>query len=436
MDERDANIDILFRNGLKDYEALPPQGAWDKIGPAIRKKQRPVLVFRAAATIAVLVSLGLLAYRWSIEISGDLVTENLVEINQGPEPAPSPVIDEPLAINIPVRIQEPTAAVQEIIRETRNPVRMLSYTPDKIIVEPDVQYHLSRDSREITQSTKIPEPVTALNSLYHYPDEVLAESNAKAVSRRWSVSALVSPTYYNRVSSGNNEAVAQLIAHGKSQISYTGGFSMAYKVNRRFTFQTGVYYASIGQEISDVSAYSGFSPFDVTKGARNFAIQTVNGRISTSNSDVFLMDNLDENRVLTKFTNDVFDPGKAELEYINSSVHQNFSYIEFPVYVRYKLLDKGIDVNVIGGLASNFLVTNSVYTSAEGGKYHIGETEDLNSFIFSSSLGMGMEYNFSGNLSLNLEPTFRYYLNPFSQMPGMSVHPFSFGIFSGLTYRF
>jgi hypothetical protein len=49
---------------------------------------------------------------------------------------------------------------------------------------------------------------------------------------------------------------------------------------------------------------------------------------------------------------------------------------------------------------------------------------------------MGMEYNISGKLSLNLEPTFRYYLNPFSVTTGTFIHPYSFGIFSGVMYKF
>ncbi|MCX6321282.1 MAG: hypothetical protein NTX93_05670, partial [Bacteroidia bacterium] len=79
---------------------------------------------------------------------------------------------------------------------------------------------------------------------------------------------------------------------------------------------------------------------------------------------------------------------------------------------------------------------NSVYTMVDGGKYPIGETEGLNLFTVSSSLGMGMEYSFSDKLSLNLEPTFRYYLNPFNEIAGSKNHPYSFGIFSGVSYKF
>jgi len=104
--------------------------------------------------------------------------------------------------------------------------------------------------------------------------------------------------------------------------------------------------------------------------------------------------------------------------------------------LRYKVIDKSIDVNIIGGISSNVLVANSVYASIDGQKYEVGKTDGLNMISFSSSVGMGMEYNLSGNFSLNLEPTLRYYINPFSPVSGIKIHPYSFGLFSGLTYRF
>jgi hypothetical protein len=82
------------------------------------------------------------------------------------------------------------------------------------------------------------------------------------------------------------------------------------------------------------------------------------------------------------------------------------------------------------------LVDNSVFTMVDGGKYPLGETEGLNLVIVSSSFGMGMEYSFSDKLSLNLEPTFRYYLNPFNGIASSKNHPYSFGIFSGVSYKF
>jgi hypothetical protein len=72
MVERGANIDIVFRNGLKDYEVLPPPEVWDNIHPVIKRKQRPFLLIRAAALIAVVLTMSFLAYWWSMEVSSGL----------------------------------------------------------------------------------------------------------------------------------------------------------------------------------------------------------------------------------------------------------------------------------------------------------------------------------------------------------------------------
>src|SRR5512133_1324369 len=61
MDDRWANIDLVFRNGLKDFEALPPEEVWDNVSPVIRKKPSFILPKRAA-TFAAIVSIGLAAY--------------------------------------------------------------------------------------------------------------------------------------------------------------------------------------------------------------------------------------------------------------------------------------------------------------------------------------------------------------------------------------
>jgi hypothetical protein len=164
-------------------------------------------------------------------------------------------------------------------------------------------------------------------------------------------------------------------------------------------------------------------------------VHTSAGLIQTDNPDVFLTDNMSE-RVLTMYTRDVFDPAKASLPLIDNSLFQNFGYLEMPVVLRYKILDRGIDFNLIGGMSYNLLVNNSVHAMIGGSKYDIGKTAGLNTFLVSSSLGMGMEYTISDKVSLNLEPTFRYYLNPFSSISGISANPYSFGIFSGLSYRF
>ncbi|MBK9390580.1 MAG: outer membrane beta-barrel protein, partial [Bacteroidetes bacterium] len=214
------------------------------------------------------------------------------------------------------------------------------------------------------------------------------------------------------------------------------GVGLAYKISSRFSIQSGLYYSSLGQEVGGVNAYSGFEQYDNSKGDHNFEIVTASGTVYTSNSDVFLNSYNLPARVQTYYTSDVFDPVKANLSYVSSTIYQDLSFLEFPVILRYKVLESKVDLNVVGGMSYNFLLNNSVYTENNGIKYPIGTTEGLNAVSLSSSLGMGMEYNLSDNLSLNLEPTFRYYINPFNSGKTTGFHPYSIGIFSGLSYKF
>jgi hypothetical protein len=268
-----------------------------------------------------------------------------------------------------------------------------------------------------------------------YHDLPYNPENIAAKVNRWSIAAMASPTYYSRINSGGDELSSQLMSTEQPLFSYSGGVSFSYKISKRFSIQSGLYYSSLGQKVDGISSFSGFGQYNTSKGDHSFEVLTANGTVFTSNPDVFLSSN-NADRIVTAYTKDVFDPKKASLQPVSNSLSQNFSYLEFPVVVRYKIVDKTIGINLIGGLSYNLLVHNTVTTTLDGNVYPVGDTKGLNPLSLSSSLGMGVEYNLSGNLSLNLEPTFRYYLNPFSVSTGTFMHPYSFGIFSGVSYKF
>lgn len=441
MVEKRANIDLLFRNGLKDYEVLPPADAWRNIFPVIRKKQRPVILLRNAALIAVLISLSFLAYRYGREIS--LSYQNPL-LAGGDEPSMT------TSNTAGMRNDRPAVARgrQEVRRvmndETIQPTTNRR-TRDDIIESSAVQENMDTAPDQIAGSSiKQPELVNPLagisynNNSLRSGSEKLSESDfeePKLKRERWSVTAMASPTYYLRPELSGGDISSQISSSEQSRISYSGGVSFAYKISRKLSIQSGLYYSSIGNEVGGITSFAGFRQYDYTKGDHNFEVLTSSGRIYTENADVFLLD-YSGDRVLTRYTNDVFDPAKANLSYINSSLYQNFSYLEMPFILRYKLIDKSIDFNLIGGVSYNMLINNTVHTMIDGSRYNIGKTADLNQFMLSSSMGMGIEYSLSEKFSLNFEPTFRYYLNPFNTITGFKAHPYSFGVFSGLSYKF
>jgi hypothetical protein len=440
MNEKEANIDLLFRNGLKDFEVLPPPGVCNNILSAVKIKSRPYIFLKVAAAITVLLTLSFLTYRWSSEVSF--------------EPS-SPVI----AFNVPVSppvLYNPVDNSQYLLKGEINPVKsssdVLIVTDNQDPIQKEIETTFSPGQILNIQETKglylaknettnnlilLPLNTFAVNSAkVKYPDlQYFPENIITKPEKRWSIAAMASPTYYSTINSGSDQLTSQLMSTEEPLFSYSGGVAFSYKISKRFSIQSGLYYSSLGQKVDGIYSFTGFQKYNNSKGGPNFEVPTTSGTVYTSNPDVFLAA-YGNGKVLTAYTNDVFDPQKASLQYISNSLTQNFSYLELPVILRYKIIDKTIGINLIGGLSYNLLVNNSAYAMKDGTKYPVGDTKGLNPLALSSSLGMGMEYNLSGKLSLNLEPTFRYYLNPFSVTTGSFIHPYSFGIFSGVSYKF
>jgi hypothetical protein len=440
MNDKGANIDLLFRNGLKDYEVLPPPGVWDGVNSTIRHKSRQYSFLKIAAAITVLLGLGFLTYRWGRELTG-------------PDTGRIMAFDVPTSLPV---IIVPTEKISTLPAEKSIQVRNTSVdfipnenlaTAGDEIIAPVLPLQIMnfRETRNLSIAKNQPSEI-----LFHAPLNSSGSASAKIKYadlqyspdiipakpvKKWSVTAMASPTYYSGFGSGTDGLSKELAASEQALISYSGGVAFSYKISRRFTIQSGVYYSSLGQKLDGINSYSGFAPYGNTKGDHNFEVLTTTGIVYASNPDVFLSAD-GAGRIVSPYSSEVFDPKKASLQPVSTSLNQSFSYLELPVVLRYKLVDKTIGINLIGGLSYNMLVHNSVYTNVGGNKYPVGDTKGLNPLTLSSSLGMGMEYNFSDKLSLNLEPTFRYYLNPFSITTSSFVHPYSFGIFSGVSYKF
>jgi hypothetical protein len=435
MGDRSQYVDVFFRNGLKEFEVLPPPEVWENIKPAIRKREKSQNILRLAAMIAILISLPAASIWFTHRISQDFYGP-AISLNQDiiPEGSYTPGTYNKIAhaIQIPVlndQITEPDHFKESV---TSKPADLKSFSTQVFtsgLKESKVQRFAS--------SGIPPKSAVRNSSSTEIGKLIVLTSNRGSENKvnRWTLSAMASPDYYSNVTNGNNKAATELAGSEKPVVSYSGGMGVSFKVNKRMSVQSGVIYSSIGQKITGISSYSGFSDYSDAKGSGQFSVQTSNGIIISNNNNIFLRDEI-SGRVLSTYTADSFDPSKADLTYLNSSITQNFNYLQIPVLLRYKAIDRKIDVNFVGGLSYNMLVGNSAFAKVDGEKYPIGKTEGLSSVNFSSSLGLGFEYSFSGKISLNIEPTFRYFLTPLGGLVGSSLHPYSFGVLSGFSYKF
>ncbi|MDT0685468.1 hypothetical protein [Autumnicola psychrophila] len=119
---------------------------------------------------------------------------------------------------------------------------------------------------------------------------------------------------------------------------------------------------------------------------------------------------------------------------IPGEINQQYGFIEVPVEIEYALIDKKFDLSLIGGGSSFFLDNNSVSLTSNNQRTELGEANNINNVSFSTNIGVGLGYEVIPDFEVNLEPIFKYQLNTFKNTE--DVQPFFFGIYSGFSFKF
>jgi opacity protein-like surface antigen len=437
MFNREPNIDILFRNGLKDLEVLPPADVWDNIPPMPVKRSSYRIITGIAAGAAAVVSLALLATWYT--------RSNNTTVDQFPELAI--VSGEQQA----VRVSRTTTSPVTVPAEIRTTDDVTIATPperagETILSVPDNEpLHLLAQAETTSMRIKeenpvsfSPDDVTVIAAGYfsdsdNLNTEKLLPADADNAGQRFLVGASLSPAMEFSLQ-GQDLRLNELKNGESGRSSYTTGLTFGYKISDRLTIHSGIGLASIGQTITDIDVFAGLSDFYSVKSNYLYTVQTASGLILAGNTDLYLADS--KNRVESLIQGTMDDPSKYNLTQVGSDIRQVFRYLELPLMLRYKVIDRKVGLNLSGGVAYGFLVDNMAYTGEGSDIVRIGHTEGINPHNFSSQLGLGMEYNISSNVSFNFEPVFKYYVTPLGELTGSPYKPYSLGFFSGFFFKF
>ena len=122
-------------------------------------------------------------------------------------------------------------------------------------------------------------------------------------------------------------------------------------------------------------------------------------------------------------------------EATQASLNQEMGYIEIPLEMTYKILDKKFGIEVIGGMSTLVLNKNNISLVSNGSEMVIGEANNLNNIHFSSNVGLGFNYNFLKSFQFNFQPVFKYQINTFNSNSG-NFKPYIVGLYSGISFSF
>lgn len=249
---------------------------------------------------------------------------------------------------------------------------------------------------------------------------------AKSPNNKWSAGPSVAPVYFNAMGEGSS-VHSIFVPNAKSgNISMSYGVSVGYELNSKLSLRTGVHRVDFGYDTNDIAFSS--SPIATTNGQ----IDNINYRTTARNLVVSSKPGGSAREQAPTNSLDFSSSQNIERE---GFMTQQMGYLEIPLELNYALIDNKFGLNVIGGVSSLFLVDNSVVLTSGNLTTEMGEANNVNDLNFSANFGLGVNYKFSRNLLLNIEPVFKYQLNTFSETDG-TFNPYTVGVYSGLSFRF
>ena len=476
------NIDRLFQERFKNFEAPAPGDAWNNIEARLDKKDPPAVlplwwkVAGVAAVLAVLFSVVLwngdetipssqMVIESPKDLEGDSVAtplknnsgiavgqdteDSIVEGTAKEDLAPkneiknaNPVVTNPtstknkeprgsgkksavfedipqndyaatepaVSANNKANPNVPSPTETEKNKQLGNNATVAANTENAVVE--------ARDNAKDTDISDTSQP--SLEDIAAAQEETSLE---KAVfAKTWSAATMVAPVYANTIGGSSiNNQVSDNAKNSEVHLSY--GMAVAYEFAPRWSVRTGAHQVNMNYNTQNISYGLDATTLSVAGAAPSVAYNPDAVNNSASNpgalSDSFAQELVSATTI----------PGfKGELS-------QQLGYLEVPLEVKYRLVDRKVGVSILGGMIALFLTDNMVSVSNDGRKLNLGEDSNFQDFNQSANFGLGIDYRFTEKLGITLEPTFKYQLNALRNDTA-DFRPYTIGVYTGLMYRF
>ena len=206
----------------------------------------------------------------------------------------------------------------------------------------------------------------------------------------------------------------------KNNLTVTYGAKISVRINDKINVRSGISKVELEQNTTNVN--SGINMGVYALSASN--PKTANNITYHSNIRVIPHQSY-QNAVMTMLSSET------------NNMEQKVHYIEIPLEVEYKLasFDKFNILAIAGG--SYYAVTKNSISLADTNtrsNYKLGEANNLNNSSYSANAGVKLEYNLSNKSSINLEPNYRYMLNPLKNVD--AKNPSLLGLNLGFSIKF
>ena len=452
-DQSNMNKGYL-KEKLGNYQVDPPESVWHAISGQLNngRKRRGmyIIILATAASIALAISLGIYFFGPDLprEYSG-VEEPPVMEEGLNEQASPEQISEEGKDPELPESRQVLALSETDGAREERSDVQLpdpmeaagqaeaseddpvTAYDPFSEDAADTEDFAVSEDQQTDLQSD--PEPDTTLELIEDlYPD---LEPEKKKKSS-WMVGAAISPLYSYR------DAESAAIPSDQAEsglLSYSTGIHVRYRRNSRLAIETGIYYNRTGISIGapEIRIFSQrLDNVVFGMGSESADINTVNnsvGNIVAYSGDIYLNGyKINNESGIDALQSEVL----SDVQVAEYGIRQHLDFLELPFNLRYSVIDRAFELQVVGGVSTNFLVGNSVTMEGPSGREEIGYLTNVNTVNYSGNAGLGMIYHMGRKMSLFLEPRFRYFINSVNDDTLPATRPYSLGFYTGLSYTF
>ena len=399
------NIDRIFQENLKDLDILPPNKCWNAIDknlkPVSRKKRIPIWVkFASIAALFILFfSIGTIYFIPKNKLSKNLIKQKNTSKSLLDKDSIVTIEEDPYKRKV-INLQQQSNEFKTSVKNAK-----LTFS--------DVENKENNEIEE-TSANKNNQNNSILVDALSLPasDKKARKSVNKEVSAgRITVATIYAPIYINSLGDGSgiDEQFKDNRASGSSSYSY--GIKLAYKLNDKFSVQSGVNLINLGYKTNDIYVTPGVSVL----GFSNLSTDP----IRTKAQSLTTLKQSDINAI---------DPNRG-------SVNQAFGYVEIPVELKYNVTNGKLGVNLVGGFSTLLLNKDEVFVETNSFTQSLGSSNNLRSINFSGNIGVDVDYSIRKNIFINISPMFKMQTNTFSKNSG-SLQPYYLGVYTGLNYKF
>ncbi len=461
----EKNIDRLFQEKLKDFEVTPSDAVWTSIADRIqpKKKKRRVVplwirLSGVAAGLLLLISLSTVLFN---NDDNTLPIDNTPIVNENGTSQDEALPNNNTDLNTTTVSKDDEAnnlvepynntsreeqsianknnkSKNQLANKESNKDQRLKTNEAKVALKDEIEttktdgiaavtntVDQQNTTEEITKDEVlkdlIDETDTKKESIIEAittTEEALAENDEVNKSSRWSVSPNLAPVYFNSLGEGSS-IHSDFNNNPKSgDVNMSYGITASYALNDKLSVRTGVNKVQLGYSTDEILVFNSLSSSIRSSKYRNIDLNRTANDMSFASASTFEADD-------TPF----FVTGK------NASIDQQLGFLEVPLELEYKLLDKKLGIHVVGGFSALFLESNNLYSVLDGQSSLIGKATNINKTSYSANLGLGLGYKMSNKLNLNLEPVFKYQLNTFTNTSG-DFRPYFVGFYTGLSFKF